>query len=598
MLQQDSIVNGLVPMPYSVLFVWGKWLPYHYARAQASAKFFKEEGLRLIGVQYSDVSRDYQLNSDNSDIQFEFLNPKLGDHETDFRPLRILKCWPRLLIKHKVKVVFIPSYWDWSVTLAAVSRLFGCRVVMMNESHAGTEKAVGWKRFIKRQIVKRFDAALVGGKPHQRHFGSLGIPLERIFTGYDAIDNAYYSDIANMVRDAEFAVQRFQSGEIKSSNAQDGCVDASYAASFQGYRAAYELPDQYFLSLGRMVKKKNLSTLLEAYALFVRTFSAQYGLECHQRRLQALPLGHTLPSLVFVGSGECEQELRDYAVQLGLRVVDRSYVFPNHQLSMGHTLGAGIATDLSEFSPDSGPIPPINDTRSAYPKATNTDEFPKILNSDSSSNAATSSTGSMGFTSESYDATKSNPNCEDHATENGVVYFYGLRQIQENPIFYALADVFVLPSLKEEWGLVVNEAMASGLPVVVSQTAGCAEDLLPKTWPKLASSADRESFFHNITPQLSFPSTIDQECSFFLDSLKQLPSTKLERRLNGFVFDPTSSVALSQALTSCLVLRGINTKDSNALLKMGGLSRMIVDSYGCENFGYKALCAVKAACLS
>ena len=38
----------------------------------------------------------------------------------------------------------------------------------------------------------------------------------------------------------------------------------------------------------------------------------------------------------------------------------------------------------------------------------------------------------------------------------------------------------MLPSLKEEWGLVVNEAMASGLPVIVSRTAGCAEDLVPE----------------------------------------------------------------------------------------------------------------------
>ena len=58
------------------------------------------------------------------------------------------------------------------------------------------------------------------------------------------------------------------------------------------------------------------------------------------------------------------------------------------------------------------------------------------------------------------------------------VHFYGFRQIDENPVFYALADAFILPSLYEEWGLVVNEAMASGLPVVVSETAGCVEDLL------------------------------------------------------------------------------------------------------------------------
>jgi glycosyltransferase involved in cell wall biosynthesis len=40
---------------------------------------------------------------------------------------------------------------------------------------------------------------------------------------------------------------------------------------------------------------------------------------------------------------------------------------------------------------------------------------------------------------------------------------------------YARADVFVLPSVEDGWGLVTNEAMAAGLPVIVSDHAGSAE---------------------------------------------------------------------------------------------------------------------------
>jgi glycosyltransferase involved in cell wall biosynthesis len=43
---------------------------------------------------------------------------------------------------------------------------------------------------------------------------------------------------------------------------------------------------------------------------------------------------------------------------------------------------------------------------------------------------------------------------------------------------YAVADVFVLPSRFEPWGLVVNEAMAAGLPVLATERVGCVDDLV------------------------------------------------------------------------------------------------------------------------
>jgi glycosyltransferase involved in cell wall biosynthesis len=61
------------------------------------------------------------------------------------------------------------------------------------------------------------------------------------------------------------------------------------------------------------------------------------------------------------------------------------------------------------------------------------------------------------------------------------VRFVGFRNQSELPGFFALADVFVLPSRHEPWGLIVNEAMASGCPVIVSSDVGCHPDLVSTT---------------------------------------------------------------------------------------------------------------------
>jgi glycosyltransferase involved in cell wall biosynthesis len=59
------------------------------------------------------------------------------------------------------------------------------------------------------------------------------------------------------------------------------------------------------------------------------------------------------------------------------------------------------------------------------------------------------------------------------------VHFAGFKNQSELPGLYASADVLVLPSnAGETWGLVVNEAMACGLPAIVSDAVGCVPDLI------------------------------------------------------------------------------------------------------------------------
>ncbi|MCA0303454.1 MAG: glycosyltransferase family 4 protein [Proteobacteria bacterium] len=72
------------------------------------------------------------------------------------------------------------------------------------------------------------------------------------------------------------------------------------------------------------------------------------------------------------------------------------------------------------------------------------------------------------------------PSLRQIAGEAGVAAtFLGFRNQSELPAVYASADLLVLPSDGlETWGLVVNEAMACGVPAVVSDAVGCGPDLV------------------------------------------------------------------------------------------------------------------------
>jgi len=58
------------------------------------------------------------------------------------------------------------------------------------------------------------------------------------------------------------------------------------------------------------------------------------------------------------------------------------------------------------------------------------------------------------------------------------VRFAGFQNQSVLPRYFRLADVFVLPSRHEPWGLIVNESMAAGCPVIVSTDVGSGPDLI------------------------------------------------------------------------------------------------------------------------
>lgn len=64
----------------------------------------------------------------------------------------------------------------------------------------------------------------------------------------------------------------------------------------------------------------------------------------------------------------------------------------------------------------------------------------------------------------------------------GTIQFPGFVHREGLSDFYALADALIFPTHSDTWGLVVNEAMACSLPVVVTHVAGCVADLVQDGW--------------------------------------------------------------------------------------------------------------------
>ncbi len=386
--------------------LWGYFGPYHHARLKGLQEAAGRKN--AIGIEYASASATYPWDR-TPEGGIATLCP---GREEEVSPISLFRALRRELKARRADVVFIPSCWPaTSVAAITAAASLGLRRVMMNESFGATAKARGWRHWAKKRLVGSFHAALVGGAPHKRWFASLGMPEENIFTGYDAVDNAYFSRAAaEAVRNRERAKERFN------------------------------LPQKYFLSLGRMAPKKNLKTLISAFA--------------HFRHSRPRALHH----LVMVGSGEEEPFLRLQAARLNLPVYDRA-----------HEAGAKVCQPS---------LPPG-------------------------------------------------------------VHFYGFRQIDQNPVFYALSEAFILPSLAEEWGLVVNEAMACGKPVIVSARAGCAEDLA-------------------------------------------------RHGLNGFQFNPANAAELAERMAWL-------ADEDSASAGMGQASLQIIARWDCGNFARNALRAAEAA---
>jgi glycosyltransferase involved in cell wall biosynthesis len=64
------------------------------------------------------------------------------------------------------------------------------------------------------------------------------------------------------------------------------------------------------------------------------------------------------------------------------------------------------------------------------------------------------------------------------AADESNIHFVPPQSQTSMPVIYSAADVLILPSKEDTWGLVINEAMANGLAIVASDQCGAAFDLI------------------------------------------------------------------------------------------------------------------------
>ena len=114
------------------------------------------------------------------------------------------------------------------------------------------------------------------------------------------------------------------------------------------------------------------------------------------------------------------------------------------------------------------------------------------------------------------------------------VIFTGWVSEKEKVIYYSIADVFVLPTLEDVWGLVVNEAMCCGLPIITTNAAGCSIDLVENGYNGfIVNSGDVEQLYYALLNTFENPVEHDQMGIRSLEKIQR--DFSVDTTVNGFL---------------------------------------------------------------
>jgi len=206
--------------------------PYHHARLNAAA-----DKLSVTGVEWSAKGYDaWGVAEVPARYHKISLFPEATHHYPAGAQLRQALC---SMLEQATPDVVAVNGWNNFGSLAAANCCVERRIpmVVMSESARRDEARTWWREMIKRRIVDFYSSALVGGQRHVEYLVKLGMPRDRIFTGYDVVDNAHFARRALEIRNSKSEI-----------------------------RTEYGLPENYFLASARFIEKKNLTSLIRAYA--------------------------------------------------------------------------------------------------------------------------------------------------------------------------------------------------------------------------------------------------------------------------------------------------------------------------------------------
>ena len=185
-----------------IAIIWQRFLPYHVARINHLWKTLTQLGHRLSAIEVASQDASYGFpESVFSENNFKHICcfPKISYHQLKANEIHIRLSG--LLKELKPDLVFAPAT-PFPEGMAGFSYRLqsGNRAVMMDDAWDHTDQRGRFIKEVKRLINKNIDAVFIPAPSHLSYYMEMGFPKGRVIFGVYAVDNDYFSKMAEQIR--------------------------------------------------------------------------------------------------------------------------------------------------------------------------------------------------------------------------------------------------------------------------------------------------------------------------------------------------------------------------------------------------------------